>query len=359
MTVVVAMQLTSGALAPIAGRLIDQFSLRWLIVGGACCCALALALAARAQSIAALTLIYASLFGVGSLLCGPLAAQTLAARWFNARRGTAIGLSAVGTSLGGMLIPPLVGMLLAGEDWRTVHDYLALLTLLAILPPVLILVRDSPMAAGVAPEPAGPETRLAPDGRGWTVREILSSRDFRLIAIAVTPVVTATGAMQQNLAPFAADQLIPADTVATLIAVLAGVMILGKIFFGVLSDRGSQTLLLGFSVTCVYLSLGLMLLNPHLVLMYVIVAVLGFGMGGFLPLLGAIVARRFGPVAFGSVMGLLGPFVTLGAVGPLLAGYLRDVTGGYDAAVLTLMGLMVVSVIALPLLAAQEHRSGR
>ena len=59
---------------------------------------------------------------------------------------------------------------------------------------------------------------------------------------------------------------------------------------------------------------------------------LGFAAGGFLPLLGAIVGRHFGPAAFGQVMGLVGPFTTLAAVGPWVAGYLRDSLGSYDIA---------------------------
>ena len=39
-----------------------------------------------------------------------------------------------------------------------------------------------------------------------------------------------------------------------------------------------------------------------------------------------------GPAAFGQVMGLVGPFTTLAAVGPWVAGYLRDSLGSYDIA---------------------------
>ncbi len=357
MTVIVAMQILSGLLAPFAGRLMDWADIRLLVIIGACCCSLALYIAGQVDSLWLLGIAYAGLFGVGTLLCGPLAAQTLAARWFNARRGTAIGLSAVGTSIGGVLVPPLVGYWITAEDWRTAHEYLALLTLVVIVPPVLLFVRNSPQAAGIEAEPDS--ALSAPDNgwKTWSLRDLLTSPIFLLIAATVTPVVTTTGAVQQNLAPFAADVGLQAGSVATLVSLLAAVMIAGKVFFGVMSDRVSHTLLMTVAIAAIYAALVLMLTNPNYTWMLIMVSLLGFGMGGFLPLLGAMVAARFGPVAFGRVMGLLGPFVTLGATGPLIAGYLRDQTGSYDAPVWLFMGLLVLSLATL--FALHRQRAGQ
>jgi cyanate permease len=77
----------------------------------------------------------------------------------------------------------------------------------------------------------------------------------------------------------------------------------------------------------------------------VVCILLGSAGGGMLPLLGAVVGSRFGPAAFGQVMGLLGPFTTLAAVGPWIAGYLRDATGSYDQAWVVFLLMLLPAVV--------------
>jgi cyanate permease len=77
----------------------------------------------------------------------------------------------------------------------------------------------------------------------------------------------------------------------------------------------------------------------------IICAMLGVAAAAHLPLLAAIVSRHFGIASFGLVMGLLGPFTTLSAAGPVLAGMIRDASGSYDTALLVL-GCLGVPVLA-------------
>ena len=66
---------------------------------------------------------------------------------------------------------------------------------------------------------------------------------------------------------------------------------------------------------------------------------LGFSSGGFLPLIGAIVASRFGAASFGSVMGLVGPFLAVSAFGPILFSRMYEIEGSYT---LALYGALLV-----------------
>ena len=53
------------------------------------------------------------------------------------------------------------------------------------------------------------------------------------------------------------------------------------------------------------------------------------------------------PAAFGRVMGLLGPFTTVAAIGPWVAGHLRDGSGTYDDAWMLFIGIMVPAALAM------------
>lgn len=347
--------ITQGLLAPFAGHAMDRTSIRALISTGALAAALGFALISRASAFWQIILIYGTLITVGTLLAGPLAAQTLAAKWFRARRGLAIGLSTVGTSLGGFVLVPVVAILYLNLGWRSAHLVLAG-TFLLIIPLVWSVVRNTPEQKGVEPEPehaTSPEHAAGQALPLHTTASILRERNFWVMVVAFAPMVTAFGGVQQNLGPFARDIGIGDQQTSYLISIFSGVMIGGKVFFGAMADRYDQRMLYGLAVATLGVAMASMMTAPQFPGMVVICLLLGFAAGGFLPLLGAIVGSRFGPASFGQVMGLLGPFMTISALGPLIAGRLREATGSYDLVLLCFIAMLVPAAAGMFFLGAK------
>jgi MFS family permease len=75
------------------------------------------------------------------------------------------------------------------------------------------------------------------------------------------------------------------------------------------------------------------------------VVILGLASGGQLPLVGAIISARFGPAAFGTVMGLFYLCIRPVALAAPLAGWLRDTFGSYDY---LFLGGLVVALLCAP-----------
>jgi len=347
MWAITVLTVTQGFLAPFAGRAMDRSSIRGLVCAGALSAACGFVAIAQATAFWQIVLLYGTLVMVGTLLAGPLAAQTLAAKWFRGRRGLAIGLSTVGTSIGGFILAPFVALLYLNFGWRTAHVLLAGIMLLIVVPLVWAIVRNTPGDRGIAIEPDHPHAlSMTPsaEAAGLTTGDILRNRDFWVVVIAFTPMVTAFGGIQQNLAPFARDQLIDDAAIALLISIFSGVMIGGKVFFGAMADRFDHRGLYFLAVAMLFAALILMSMAPAFPLMVIVCVCLGFAAGGFLPIMGAIVSSRFGPASFGQVLGLLGPFTTLSAIGPPLAGQLREATGNYDLALLIFAILMAPAI---------------
>lgn len=345
----VTLQLSLGLLSPFAGQAIDRFDLRWLIIIGSTCMAAALALTSVSSTLWQIQVLFATLMVAGLLLAGPLAAQTLAARWFDRRRGLALGLSTIGTSIGGFLLPIVFTSLLVQFGWRDASGWLALLVLALVIPPVWLVIRNSPAALGISGEGAAlPQAGvIARVDRDWSTAQVLRCRAFQIIVLAFLPLAVAFGAAQQNLGPFAADQNIEPQRAAWLVSVLALTMVGAKVFFGALSDRVDHRWLFLIAVGCCALALVQMFGQRSYVQLLVIAAMLGAAAGGFLPLLGAVVSARFGTLAFGKVMGLVGPFTMLAAIGPWLAGRIRDVSGSYDGAWPVMLALLLPAAIAI------------
>ena len=124
-------------------------------------------------------------------------------------------------------------------------------------------------------------------------------------------------------------------------------MIFSKLFFGTMADRYDHRSLFSLSfASCAAAVFGLMG-NPGYVMLIFLSGLLGFAAGGFLPLVGAIVASRFGVASFGSVMGLLGPFLGASAFGPVIFSTLFQLDGNYDLALRVALLALIPGVTAI------------
>jgi MFS family permease len=347
-----------GLSAPFAGRAMDMRSIRALVIGGTLALAAGFVIAALAPVTWVFVAAYALLVSAGVLLAGPLASSTLAAKWFRARRGLAIGWSSVGTSIGGLVLPPLVAVAMAAWGWRGAHVAMAVLAVALIVPLVWMVVANAPEDKNVEPEPESAAVRArpaAPPAQPWTTAAILRERSFWAAAIAFGFLTMVFSGVQANLVPFVEDGGVSRADAALLMSVLAGAGIIGKIAVGWATDRLGHRLL--FYVAAVVLAAAMLMLRltPGFGLLVVASGLLGLATGGFLPLLGAVVARRFGPSAFGRVMGLLGPFtMPVAVLGPPLAGHVFDVTGSYVLAFEIFLGMIVVAGVAIAFLRERE-----
>jgi MFS family permease len=342
-----------GGMAPFAGKAMDRLSIRALVCIGAVGAVAGIALISLVTAVWQILALYSTLIAFGTLLAGPLAAQTLAAKWFRGRRGFAVGISTVGTSIGGFLMPPVVTWLFLTVGWRDAHLILAAAALVAVVPLVWWIVRNDPEQAGVEPDPetAVSAARAAsasfPD---WTTWTILRERNFWIMICAFIPMVTALAGVQHNLAPIAKDSGIDPQRASYLVSVFAGCAGLGKVFFGLVADRVDLRQLYWGAIAVLFSAIAVFTLQPAYPVLLVASGLLGLAAGGFLPLLASVVSTRFGPHSFGRVMGLVGPFTLVTAAGPWLAGYLRDLTGSFELSLQVLLAILIPGALAMSLL---------
>ena len=86
--------------------------------------------------------------------------------------------------------------------------------------------------------------------------------------------------------------------------------------------------------------------------------VFGFGMGGVVPLQGALAGLAFGRLCFGEVMGLMRPVqVPLHALGIPLAAWIHDTTGSFELAFQIFLGVYAASCAVIALLSLPRPRA--
>jgi MFS family permease len=345
MFAITALQIGVGLLSPFVGRAMDALAIRWLVIGGAAAVAVGLWLASLATALWQIVLLYALVLPIGMALAGPLAAQTLVTRWFVERRGVALGISAIGTSIGGFSFPFLTSALLEQYGWRDTLQVLSLLALVLIVPAVFWVLRRQPPP--VATRSQGPGAFGSNAARQWSLREITRSPTFWIAVCAFLPINAAFGSIQFNLGGLTRDLDLPPSYAALLISLSSAFMIAGKFAFGAAADRMDHRRLYYLMAAGMAAPLLLMIVAPAPLTLAVAASLAGLAGGGILTLLAVIFGSRLGVASFGRVMGLAMLFITLASLGPLVSGWVHDLTGSYDLAFGGFALLMVPAALAV------------
>ena len=342
MLAVSVLQLAGGLLSPFAGRFMVDVPMRRIMISGAALLGLGLILASRASALWQIIVIYALLLPAGNVLCGTLSAQTLVTRWFITRhRGLAIGISAMGTSLGGLAFPQVADALIGDFGWRNAMLVLGVSALLLIIPLAAFVLAREPQRPRTSASVSAPSRPLLDLG------STLRSRAFWLPVLGIVPLNAAFGAVQFNLGAYTRDLGLPTGTAATLISVTSLAMIAGKFAFGTASDRMDHRLLYGVAAAFLIAALLCFQAAPGLPRLLAGAVLLGLATGSVIPLNAVIFTSRFGDQNFSRVMGLAQMFYMTGALGPLLAGWVFDMTGSYDPAFIGLVILTVPIAMAM------------
>ena len=341
MLTIALLQIGAGVMGPLAGRALDTFPLKWVILTGLACMVMGLLLAQRATALWHLWLVYATLMPITMTLTGTLAAQTLVSRWFTDNRGFALGISAIGTNVGGIILPILVSAWLLQVGWRDTLNNLMFLAVALVLPLTFLVLSRSPTPA------SNLETGGASDQRVWTTREILTTSIFWIPFCGLAPLSMAFGTLQFNLGIIVRDIGLDTAVTGNLIALTSVCMVAGKLFFGIMGDRVDHRKLYWIANVATIIALLLVLYAQTLPVLVVATVATGISGGGILPLMGLMYSSRFGVASFGRVMGFGMLTIMAGAVSPIGAGWVYDLYGSYSIALVTLALIMLPAGIAM------------
>lgn len=369
-----------GALAaPAIGWALDRFPLKRVIAAGSLSMALGFLALSQVQSQMQFYLALGAFIGVGAASMGGLATAKLVANWFNARRGMALGIAATGISASGVVMPFVSAAVIETWGWRAGFMVYSAFTFCIVLPIVLRLVISRPedigtvpdgrpalaLSAGGSPTSAGGTTRAQTRAqtRGSAERPtfipstapVLKERNFWVLAGVMGLLFCCQSGTLMHMVPRLTDAGVTLKQASLMMSVCAGFGTLGKLSFGWLADWWRARKAVWFTIVCQVAGQIVMFRDHDPMLFALGAALFGFGMGGAVPLQGAVVGRFFGRERFGKALGALRPAMfPLQIVGVPLAGFIFDTTGSYETAFLTFIGIY----LAAALLATQfrEHR---
>lgn len=344
-------------LQPVGGILVDKVSVRWIMTVGTALFALGLYALANSAGIWQYVIIFGVTMAVANAFAAALTSSAVISRWFTRRRGMALGIAAIGTSVGGVVIPALVSVWLGAHGWRTTVELLALCVLLVMLPAVFFNVKDRPTSEDeLDAADRGQAGNGAPQSE-MSMAEIARNPRFWFIGLSLGLLFASYTATLSNLAPYAVNAGQSEERASTLIMAVAICGLVGKILFGMAADRISLKLGLWIAQGMVIVALLILSLAPSYALMLVATSLLGLAAGGMLPVWGAMMAQAFGLASYGRAMGLMGPLITLCVMPSFpVMGRLVDASGNYTSALYLFAGLVAVAVALLAPLRLPEPR---
>lgn len=340
--------LLSGLISPFAGWLIQRFPLKRLMLIGCLLLGGGLILHSVATTTAAVY-IARILMGVSLGFVGVLPCVVLVTNWFVQKRGTALGILLTGTSVGGVVIPPLATPLIERFGWRVAMTIVSLLIWLVLAPAVALLVRSRPSDVGLFPDGNASESKVVEgSSAGLTFGEALRTPLFWIFACGAALIFYPIFVTSQQLILQTAKIGFTAWQNTFVLSGLFAVSVGGKFLFGYLSDHFSPVRVVLVCTTIMFASTFL-LLDLNATTAFLFLVPFGLGYGGAFVLIQRLVADFFGERDYPKILGAITIGDTLGAViGGMITGRLADMYGG-DYTV-GFYGVIVATGIALALM---------
>jgi MFS family permease len=335
-------------LAPFIGRALDRFPLKRIMAAGAVSMGTGFLLLGLVQTPLQFYLVLGVFIGFGAGAMGQLATSKLVSNWFVLKRGTALGIAATGISVSGVLMPATTAWLIGEFGWRNGFVAYGVITLVIVVPLILRLVVSRPEDLGLLPDGATEAATLPPPKPALRTSEYIRNSNFWYLLITIGLLFCIQSATLIHMVPQLTDRgidLISASVIASSTA-LFGVM--GKLIYGALVDRWDVRWALWLAIAFQVAGQLFMLFGNGYSGFLIGASLFGFGMGGIVPMQGAVVGAAFGRQNFGRVLGAMRPpMAIIHLLGVPFAGWVYDSTGSYEPAFLTFLGLYAVTTLVV------------
>ena len=345
----------TGLIAPFIGIAIDRFGVRALLAAGSLMLAGGYLAYAHVSTLEHVYLIHL-VFAAALVASGVNVSVIMVSAWFVRHRGTAVGLVLVGTSVGGVLFPPLITDLIAQFGWRAAFQLMALAPVLVLL--VAIFLARSPRYFGVQALGAGSiasDARAHGDPSDLTLPQALRTASFWALtlvaALSFYCMLGVISSLRLHLMDLGADSAAASRGFAWMMSMALA----GKFLFGFLADRINQRVVLLTNLTVMFAGAGL-LASLDASLTFAATTLFGLGWGGLFTLLQILAVNNFGLTHAGKILGVITRIdASAGGLGAWLTNRLFAGEQSYALSYQLMVVLMSVALVA----AFAVRRSGR
>jgi len=319
----------SGLFAVYIGRMIDKLGPSLIMAISAIFLGLGCMLMYGLNTIWQLYLFFGLIFGIGLSSIDVIALSTIA-RWFPEKRGFMTGIVKVGTGAGQLFFPLFASWLIVGFGWRNAYLVLGLISLALLSIIAQLLKRDSKKQKNHS-KSAVLNTNCHQADTDLSFSQATKTVQFWMVCLITLIVVFCLMSVLVHIVPYGRDIGISTHKATGILSTIGGVSMAGRFLTGIIIDRiGSRRSMI---LSLFILIAGFLWLQTADTLweLYVFACIYGFAHGGFFTIISPIVAERFGIGSHGALFGIVVfSGTTGGAIGPIVVGYLFDISGSYN-----------------------------
>lgn len=340
--------LVMGIMAYPVGSWVDRHGARMLMaLGSACAGVLVIAWGFVTSPIA----YYIVWIGLG--ICGSAIlyepAFAVVAQWFRKGRSTALTVITFAGGLSSTLFLPLMDALLQRYGWRLSVVLLGMLIFIVLFPITALVIRRRPADLGLLPDG---ESSTAENVQmvltGMTLREVLRTRGFWLLALAFGLSSLSASAIRVHFIPYLT--LVGVDSSAAAIAtgIIGVTQVIGRLVFAPIERRVRiyMLVLVVFGVQAV--SALALVLGSNLLTIGIFILCFGISQGTFTLVRASMMADLYGIRHYGRISSVMAIVLTVTATSaPVVASLIYDNSGSYDLVLWLVLFLAIGATVVI------------
>jgi MFS family permease len=342
--------LFNGFFAPLVGRSIDVYSPRLIFLTGTLLVSTAFGLLGMVKELWHIYVIIILVMAPGISCIGLTAVNTLISRSFDERRGSALGFVAMGSGVGTFVFLFISSILIDWFGWQKTFWFWGAVQLIILLPMIMKFLNK--------PED-GLELGQSEKSETFRLNAVIPWRSQNIILIfcSVLLFTMANFIYLMYFVAYAKSEGILYVYASQALSIVGISNVVGSFSLASLSDLfTNRSKALVTSIGFVTFALFLLTFIPVSYALIVFSSfIFGVGMGGYYPILPALIGELFGQKHIGAIYGSTLLIGGVGAfIGPVIGGLLYDITGEYYFTVGTALIFALVAFSTAILLARKN-----
>ena len=237
-----------AAFAPLVGFLLSKITAKTLMFFGISLAFISQLLLARITSYPQFFTIYVAL-SIAITFSGLLPSMVIITNWFNKKRGIAVGIFLLGSSFGGIIFPQFAKTLMInhGMNWRDALTGVACLGALVSFLPMFFIKNE--------PNYEVESNNQVSQNEGITLSKTFQTRTFYVLLIITASFWFCGFGVLSHLRLYLNEHRFSITDAANISSIFFIFSIIGKLFFGYISDKYNKQNILILATICLILGI--------------------------------------------------------------------------------------------------------